>query len=135
MPVARILSFLVVCALLTQTDVSAQDRYTADQLAQAIANRSANEGRIGNMEFILTNKSGKTRRRAAVLLHADRDDITKIAIFFTSPASIRDTAFLSYDYVDGDDQNWLFPAHNRSVYDVFRHLISPIVFGHRLNLW
>jgi hypothetical protein len=48
------------------------------------------------------------------MAHAEREAITRVAIFFTSPAVIRDTAFLSYDRREGEDEHWLYlPATER----------------------
>ena len=83
-------------------------------LAQAIYDRHASSGRVGMMHFRLTNKRGRTRERIALLAHSDTDELTRIAIFFTSPAAIQNTAFLSHDHDQGDDDSWLYlPATDR----------------------
>lgn len=83
-------------------------------LARTIAERPANEGRVGTMHFTLTNSSGKSRNRTALMVHSDKDETIRIAIYFTAPAMISDTAFLSHDHASGDDENWLFlPATDR----------------------
>ena len=86
----------------------------ANAIALRIAERPANEGRVGAMHFVLRNAAGRERKRSALLVHSQLDDATRIAIFFDRPASIRGTAFLSHDYVERTDQNWLFiPATDR----------------------
>ena len=76
--------------------------------------RSANEGRVGEMHFKLTDQNGRSRNRVATLVHSDKDDVVKIAIHFTSPAAISETAFLSHDYLDESDETWLYlPATDR----------------------
>ena len=85
-----------------------------DALARRVHERPANEGRVGVMHFRLVNRSGKVRERVALMAHAERGAITRVAIFFTSPAVIRDTAFLSYDRREGEDEHWLYlPATER----------------------
>ncbi|MFN2100024.1 outer membrane lipoprotein-sorting protein [Altererythrobacter sp. MF3-039] len=87
---------------------------TPGSLAQLVAKRAANEGRVGTMHFALKNKAGKTRSRTAIMVHSDQGSTEKVAIFFTKPTMIADTAFLSYNHVAKDDQNWLFlPATKR----------------------
>ncbi|MFN2329923.1 MAG: outer membrane lipoprotein-sorting protein [Chromatocurvus sp.] len=87
---------------------------TALATAQAIAARPANEGRVGTMHFALRNGSGATRQREALMFHSDTPETIRIAIFFTQPAMISETAFLSFDHRIGDDENWLYlPATER----------------------
>ncbi|TCO75481.1 outer membrane lipoprotein-sorting protein [Chromatocurvus halotolerans] len=82
--------------------------------AQAIAARPANEGRVGTMHFAMRNGSGDTRQREALMFHSDTPETIRIAIFFTQPAMISDTAFLTFDHRVGDDENWLYlPATGR----------------------
>ncbi|MEQ8514659.1 MAG: outer membrane lipoprotein-sorting protein, partial [Chromatocurvus sp.] len=83
-------------------------------LAEGIAARPANEGRVGTMHFKLTNSSGSSRSREALMCHSEADEAIRIAIFFTEPAMIRDTAFLSFDHDAREDENWLYlPATQR----------------------
>ncbi|MEE4360983.1 MAG: outer membrane lipoprotein-sorting protein [Pseudomonadales bacterium] len=85
-----------------------------DALGERVASRRANEGRVGIMHFRLVNSGGKVREREALMAHSDRDDAVRIAIYFTGPAVIRDTAFLSHDYRVREDENWLYlPATER----------------------
>lgn len=87
---------------------------SAGSLAERVAERPANEGRVGEMHFTLTDQNGRTRNRVATLVHSERGDVVKIAIHFTSPATISETAFLSHDYTDQLDQTWLYlPATER----------------------
>lgn len=87
---------------------------TAQSLANLVAKRVANEGRVATMHFELMNKAGKTRSRTAMMIHSDQSALEKLAIYFTQPSMIADTAFLSYNHETEDDQNWLFlPATKR----------------------
>ncbi len=86
----------------------------AEALGRQVAERPANEGRVGRMHFTTRNASGRERKRSAVMMHSDRDGVVRIAIYFTHPASIEDTAFLSHDHEGRSDFNWLFlPATDR----------------------
>lgn len=87
---------------------SAQASATADALAQQLWKRPASEGRVGTMHFRLVAASGAVRQRQAVMLHSDRPDAVRLAIFFQQPASIANTAFLSHDYRAKADETWLF---------------------------
>lgn len=87
---------------------------TAEKLAQLVVERPANEGRAGTMHFRLQNRSGSVRERQALMIHSARDDADRIAIFFTEPAMIEETAFLSFNHTSRDDESWLFlPATER----------------------
>ena len=96
------------------------------QLAQQILNRPANEGRVGNMHFVLRNAAGIERKRSALLIHSEQHEKVKIGIFFTSPAALQNTVFLSHDNKLEEDENWLYlpvtkrvrriPSTNRSDY-------------------
>ncbi|MFN3314353.1 MAG: outer membrane lipoprotein-sorting protein [Hyphomonas sp.] len=107
----RYLALAVLC-LLNTLPVSAGE--PARALAEAIANRPANEGRAGDMVFELTAASGAVRNRRALMIHSDKENFIRIGIFFTAPAAIADTAFLSHDRAGSGDENWLFlPATER----------------------
>jgi len=88
---------------------------SAEMIAKKVNERAANEGRTGDMHFVLTNKRGHQRKRTARIFHADVNQETSVAIFFTAPSAIEDTAFLSLDRLqNSDDENWLFlPATER----------------------
>ena len=90
------------------------DAIDAMALAALIAERPANEGRVGTMNFVLTNGTGVTRERRALMAHADLGDTVRIAIFFEAPAAIRQTAFLSHEHRERADEAWLYlPATER----------------------
>lgn len=87
---------------------------SALDVAKNIANRSASKARVGYMHFIMRNKSGSERKRSALLVHSQEPAKTKIGIYFTKPAGLQDTSFLSHDNSDSQDQNWLYlPATDR----------------------
>lgn len=83
-------------------------------LAMLVAERPANEGRAGTMHFRLTSSSDRVREREALMVHSDTGETERIAIFFTEPAMIEETAFLSFDHSAREDENWLYlPATDR----------------------
>lgn len=99
--------------LITQC-LQAQTISSAQQLAEKVASRSANKGRVGFMHFIMRNDAGSERKRSALLVHSQTLTQTKIGIYFTEPAGLRDTSFLSHDNTESSDQNWLYlPATER----------------------
>ncbi len=87
---------------------------TADGLARQIWDRPAAQGRTGVMHFRLMAKSGSSRDRRAVMLHADRADGMRLAIHFEQPAAIARTAFLTVDKPGRPEDAYLFlPATER----------------------
>jgi hypothetical protein len=117
----KVIAITVLAAILWNGNNLAQstDKLTTQdnsalQLAELIRNRPANEGRVGNMHFTLRNSSGDERKRSALLIHSEHHEQIKIAIYFTSPAALQDTVFLSHDYELQEDENWLYlPATKR----------------------
>jgi hypothetical protein len=85
------------------------------ELATAVFDRPANEGRVGEMNFVMTNARGQTRERVALMAHGETDALTRIAIYFEAPAAIEGTAFLTHDHEEGSDEAWLYlPATDRT---------------------
>ncbi|MFN7055643.1 outer membrane lipoprotein-sorting protein [Hyphomonas sp.] len=103
---------LSIALMLSAPIAQAQD--AAFSLARAIAERPANEGRVGDMVFELTTSNGAVRNRRALMIHSDTNDLTRIGIFFKAPAAIADTAFLSHEPSGSAGENWLYlPATDR----------------------
>lgn len=104
----------LAAACLFLLDFAAAADEPARALAEAIASRPANEGRVGDMIFELTASSGAVRNRRALMIHSDKDDFVRIGIYFNAPAAIADTAFLTHDRPGTADENWLYlPATER----------------------
>lgn len=104
----------VLVGIATSTAAQTASDSQALALAEGIAARPVNEGRVGTMHFKLTNSAGNTRLRQALMCHSEASEAIRIAIFFTEPAMIRDTAFLSFDHSAREDENWLYlPATQR----------------------
>ncbi|ABG39485.1 hypothetical protein Patl_0959 [Paraglaciecola sp. T6c] len=104
------------CCLLAMHAVSAQanTQLSALELANNVVARAANDGRAGNMHFTLHNDAGGVRKRSALFVHSVDQGDTKMGIYFTAPAALQNTGFLSYDKVSGSDENWLYlPATDR----------------------
>ncbi len=62
-----------------------------------------------DMEMILIDKRGNQRVRELRSLSRDVGEDTQSILFFLSPADVRETGFLTYDYDgDKDDDQWLY---------------------------
>jgi hypothetical protein len=110
-------ALLYIAALLLTTGVWADgwsENPAGQALAERIYERPASAGRVGTMNFKLTNKQGRSRERVALMAHSKIDDTTRVAIFFTAPAAIQNTAFLSHEHEHSVDDSWLYlPATER----------------------
>jgi hypothetical protein len=63
-----------------------------------------------DMKMILIDKNQNTRERTMRTFAKDIGEDTYQIIFFTEPAAVKDTGFLTYDYddPDKDDDQWLY---------------------------
>lgn len=95
---------LVLVAALANADDKARD------IAQAVYDRDDGKTIIQDMKMVLIDKNGNQRVRSIKTFGKDfgKDDY-KI-MFFKTPADVKDTAFLTYDYDDAskDDDQWLY---------------------------
>ncbi len=106
---------LALAGSLSGAQAGEAEAEAAAALARLVADRPANEGRVGMMHFALVTKAGDTRTREALMLHSDRGDSERIAIFFASPAMIEGTAFLNLQPAGAEEENWLYlPATERT---------------------
>ena len=83
---------------------------TADDIAKHVSDRDEGNKSISNMTMILIDKHGDTRTRNMKNYSIQIDNTTKKMIFFQSPANVKNTAFLTYDYDESskDDDQWLY---------------------------
>jgi outer membrane lipoprotein-sorting protein len=83
---------------------------TADEIAKQVDERDEGDKSISTMEMTLIDKQGNNRVRKMKTYTMDKGQDTQSVIFFLSPADVRNTAFLTYDYGDSskDDDQWLY---------------------------
>ena len=85
-----------------------------DAKAQAIMKqvdaRDDGDKSIMDMEMILIDKHGKKRIRTIRSFSIDQGEDRYNLMFFLSPADVKDTGFLTYDYeaAGKDDDQWLY---------------------------
>ncbi len=94
-------------ALLT-TVVSADEK--AREIAQRVHDRDDGKSLVQDMTMILIDKNGKKRIRSIKTFSKDFGKDEYRIMFFKTPADVKDTAFLTYDYEDSakDDDQWLY---------------------------
>ena len=80
------------------------------QIMDLVDARDDGDNGIQDMEMILIDKKGNRRERTIRALSQDVGEDTHSIMFFMSPADVKDTGFLTYDFDDDekDDDQWLF---------------------------
>ncbi|MBL4608225.1 MAG: outer membrane lipoprotein-sorting protein [Pseudomonadales bacterium] len=83
---------------------------TADEIAKQVDARDDGDKSISTLEMTLIDKHGNKRIRKMKKFSMNKGEDTQSVIFFLSPADVRNTAFLTYDYDDSskNDDQWLY---------------------------
>ena len=105
----KILFLLGVGASLLSTQVIADDA-TARSIMETVDARDEGDTLEQDMMMILIDKNGKERTRDLKSYAKDFGEDNHRTMFFKSPADVKNTAFLTYDYDDAskDDDQWLY---------------------------
>jgi hypothetical protein len=83
---------------------------------QSVRDRDNGNNAVMEQEMVLIDRRGNQRVRKIKSFLKDFGDDTYSILFFMEPADVRNTAFLTYDYMDSskEDDQWLYlPALNR----------------------
>jgi len=82
----------------------------ARDIAVKVDNRDDGASMIQDMTMTLIDKNGKKRVRAIKTFGKDFGKDEQRIMFFKTPADVKDTSFLTYDYDDNsrDDDQWLY---------------------------
>jgi hypothetical protein len=111
------LALLVLAGFaVTAIPVNAEE-LTARQIMERVDARDDGDNATQNMEMILIDKRGNQRIRNIRSFSRDEGEDEYFILFFLSPADVKDTGFLTYDYDDPerDDDQWLYlPALNKT---------------------
>jgi outer membrane lipoprotein-sorting protein len=93
--------------LVAQPTVAAM---SARQIMEAVDDRDDGDNGIAQMEMILIDKNDHERKRNIRRFMKDKGEDTRFIMFFQSPADVKDTGFLTYDYdaYEKDDDQWLY---------------------------
>ena len=99
---------LALVGLLLPFSVSAAS--DARTIMQMSNDRDDGDNRSSDMTMTLIDKNGKKRVRKIQSYDKDKGKDRRRLTFFLSPADVKDTAFLTYDYDDDakDDDQWLY---------------------------
>ena len=89
----------------------------AREIMQRVEDRDDGDYQTSDMEMILIDKNDNRRIRNLRSFSRDEGEDTLSIMFFLTPADVKDTGFLTYDYDDAerDDDQWLYlPALKKS---------------------
>ena len=80
------------------------------EIMEKVNARDEGDRSTGEMEMILIDKKGKKRVRKLKTFGRKKDKDTQSLMFFLSPADVKNTGFLTYDYNESgkDDDQWLY---------------------------
>lgn len=90
---------------------------TAKEIMRQANDRDDGDNRVSDMTMTLIDKRGSKRVRKIHSFDKDKGKDKRRVTFFLSPADVKNTAFLNYDYDDDakDDDQWLYlPALRKS---------------------
>lgn len=106
-----------ISAILLITTASASNTLSGAEVAEKVNQRNEGNALSRRLVMELTDRHGKTRIRETRTFRKYYDDEKRTAIFYVSPKNIKDTAFLTFDYADKqqDDDQWLYLPAMRKV--------------------
>ena len=83
---------------------------TADEIMKKVDQRDTGNSAISSNVMILIDKKKRERVREIKLFTKDYKNVEKSISFFLTPADVKDTSFLSYDWSDKnlEDDSWLY---------------------------
>jgi len=99
---------LVICGFFVVTNLFSQ--LTGREIIKMVDDNPDGENRKSLMTMELINHRGATRERTILSYSMDLGKDSKSIMFFQSPADVKGTGFLSwqYDDPDRDDDKWLY---------------------------
>jgi hypothetical protein len=110
MKAKKLLFLLGVGATLLSTTTVMADDAQARAIMKKVDARDEGNTLEQDMMMVLIDKNGKERTRDLKSYAKDFGEDNHRTMFFKSPADVKNTAFLTYDYDDGakDDDQWLY---------------------------
>lgn len=110
-------SALVLIVLLFITGaLFAKSNYSAQQVIENVYRRATPSDQTGELIMTLENSRGSQRIREIKQNIKEDNDETKKIMFFTSPADVRGTSFMSFSYEKSEnDDQWIYLPALRKV--------------------
>jgi outer membrane lipoprotein-sorting protein len=112
-----ILLALLAAAALTSKAVAGEGAPAVDEIIQQMNDRPEGVSVQRDMIITLTDRRGNTREEHTRAFRRYFGENKKTAIFYTKPATVAGTAFLTWDYEDQarEDDQWLYLPALRKV--------------------
>jgi predicted RND superfamily exporter protein len=106
---ASVLVMVAVGAyLLTVNPVQAQSLPSGLDIANNINQVNEGEYVTRKMDMEMVDRRGKVRTRSTMGFRKYYGDEKRTVLFYLEPKNIKDTAFLTYDYANKEDDQWLY---------------------------
>ena len=102
--------FAIAAALLAQPLSAAAEPLTGREIMELVDARDDGDNATQDMQMVLIDKNGSQRKRTIRSMSKDYGEDTHTIMFFLTPADVKDTGFLTYDYdeFEKDDDQWLY---------------------------
>jgi hypothetical protein len=117
-PRRRLLPLAVAWLLLSAAWDSARAQAPSGrEIMERVDARDDGDRLLQDMQMLLTDQNGGTRTRRLRMWRRDVGEDIQTLLFFLTPADVKDTGFLTYDFddPDRDDDQWLYlPALKKS---------------------
>jgi glycosyltransferase involved in cell wall biosynthesis len=115
--ISRIVAMLsLYCAAIASTSIAVGAEYSATEVMQMFDERYDGDSSVTDITMVLIDRRDRQRVRNLKLYSKDYGEDTKTLSLFESPADIRGTAYLNFDWDESlrDDDSWLYlPALQR----------------------
>jgi outer membrane lipoprotein-sorting protein len=104
----KLFSWVILITLLT--GATAQAQVTGLKIMENVYNRPTGEDIESQLTMTLINSRGDRREREIKQFIKDFGDQEKKIMFFTAPADVRNTSFMSWSYTSEakDDDQWIY---------------------------
>ena len=106
------INLIILTMLISKIIFTAEKVYALSgrEIMEKVNGRNVGDRFTGEREMILINKKGKKRIRKLKTFGGKNDKDSLSLIFFLSPANVKNTGFLTYDYKESgkDDDQWLY---------------------------
>lgn len=112
----KILSSIIMGITVFSSSLStAAELPSGDDIAQRINARDEGVAVARNLTMRMTDRHNKVRIRETRAFRKYYGDEKRTVIYYLKPKNIKDTAFLTYDYAEKEDDQWLYLPAMRKV--------------------
>ena len=110
--ISNTISFSIVSIIISATIMLPEKVFALSgrEIMEKVNDRDVGNRSISEMEMILIDKKGNKRVRKLKSYGLEQGKDSKSLMFFVSPADVKNTGFLTYDYDESgkDDDQWLY---------------------------